>query len=467
MKGVLKASKFIQLPDDFKSKLLKSKVVIPVNDTFIPYFGNRDEIVLLYGSYGSGKSKFVAQDLIEKCRKDEYFKCFYLRKIFEEVRKSFFDDLCTEIEERGLQDEFSYSRRDNSSMIITHRNGNKFVPAGASDSKNLKSIKDASHIVCEEFDQFSNKDFGFLFSRLRTEKAQTQFYGMFNTEPLVEGHWIRETFFNSKQESHLKPLKIFGTYIDNYFINKEDYEAKLRLIANGREHVFQAIANGEFGISSNDNPFFYTYKPEHSTLNDYPIDSNKPIEISFDFNINPCTAVISQKISNIIHVFDIILENQNSYNGLSSLEAVCKTINDKYFLSGKIKPYLVRVTGDSSGRSGSADRQEARTFYYTIANNLRLNEGQINVRKSNLTHVFSGKMCNNAIGKGLVRFWNVNALTTDIGRAFADSNGGLDEAKKKYGLHCVDAFRYLIDLYYSYVGNSFLTDPQRILNNIR
>lgn len=92
----------------------------------------------------------------------------------------------------------------------------------------------------------------------------------------------------------------------------------------------------------------------------------------------------------------------------------------------------MRVTGDSSGRSGSADRQEARTFYYTIANNLRLNEGQINVRKSNLTHVFSGKMCNNAIGKNLVRFWNVNALTTDIGRAFADMDGGLDEAKKKY-----------------------------------
>lgn len=57
------------------------------------------------------------------------------------------------------------------------------------------------HIVCEEFDQFTNKDFGFLFSRLRTEKAQTQFYGMFNTEPLVEGHWIRETFLTLSKKA--------------------------------------------------------------------------------------------------------------------------------------------------------------------------------------------------------------------------------------------------------------------------
>ena len=95
MANVLKASKFIRLPKSLQIKLVRSSHVIPINDKFIPYFGSREKIILLYGSYGNGKSKFVAQDLIEKCMSDKYLKCVHGRKIYDEVRKSFSNRLKT------------------------------------------------------------------------------------------------------------------------------------------------------------------------------------------------------------------------------------------------------------------------------------------------------------------------------------------------------------------------------------
>jgi hypothetical protein len=472
MANVLKASKFIQLPKPLQTKLVRSSHVIPINDKFIPYFGSREKIILLYGSYGNGKSKFVAQDLIEKCRSDKYLKCFYGRKIYDEVRKSFFDELCTEIEERNLEHEFTYSRKDNSTMIITHKNGNKFIPFGASDAKNLKSIKDASHIICEEFDQFTDKDFGFLLSRLRTEKAQTQFYGMFNTEPLVENHWLRQTFFNDKIEHELKPLKIFGTYKDNYFIDHKDYLEKLKLIANGRDYILEAIANGMMGVTFNDNPFFYAYKKDlHYSYSSYQPTNEYFLDISFDFNITPCTALIGQynRSTKTFNVFDLILTDINTIVGNSSLKSLCLKIKQKYIDTGLFVPYRIRVTGDASGRNGSADREINNTFYNTIREILKVPEQNFYVRKANLQHVTSAEVCNavlTTIPINHFTIFDIPELDTDINSAYFDIKQTLDEAKKKHGLHIVDAFRYLIDFWFGMENKRFLKKFDEISYNI-
>ena len=446
MANVLKASKFIQLPKPLQTKLVRSSHVIPINDKFIPYFGSREKIILLYGSYGNGKSKFVAQDLIEKCRTDKYLKCFYGRKIYDEVRKSFFDELCTEIEERNLGNEFTYSRKDNSTMIITHRNGNKFIPFGASDARNLKSIKDASHIVCEEFDQFTEKDFGFLLSRLRTEKAQTQFYGMFNTEPLVENHWLRQTFFNDKIEHELKPLKIFGTYKENYFIDHKDYLEKLKLIANGRDYILEAIANGMMGVTVNKNPFFYALRRNiHFTDERYSLPSNTQLYLSFDFNKTPSTLVIGCVHQKEIAVIDLILCDENTMQGKSPLEAVCNTFKRKYLDSGLItRPYLI-VTGDASGMAGGADKKHNENFYTKIESILGISKSQRKIRKKNIEHKLSQEICNSLIYNcNFMIYKSAELSLLDMEQAQIE-NGKLVKDNKDNGMHITDAVRYYID----------------------
>lgn len=448
MSYVVKASNFIKLPDKERKKLVSSGHFIPINDKFIPYFGNREKIVLIYGSYGNGKSKFVAQDVIEKCRTDKYFKCFYGRKVYDEVRKSLFDELCTEIEERGLQNEFTYSRRDNSTMIITHQNGNRFIPFGASDARNLKSIKDASHIICEEFDQFTDKDFGFLFSRLRTEKAETQFIGMFNTEPLVEAHWIRKTFFSDEIEHELKPLKIFGTYKDNYFINKVDYENKLRLIANGREHVFQAISNGVFGATFNENPFFYALRRNiHFSDERYSMPDNTQIYLSFDFNKSPSTLLIGMVYNKEIAIIDLICCDENTVHGFSPLEACCTKFKQKYLDSGLItRPYII-VTGDASGAAGGADKVKNDNFYTKIERMLGVSKSQIKLRKKNIEHILSQEICNTLIYNCNFKIYkSAELVLLDMEMAqIKDSKLVKGSRDKGEGLDITDAVRYFID----------------------
>lgn len=467
----VKASKFVHLPEEYQQLLVKSGHVIPVNDKFFEYFGSREEIIFFYGSYGNGKSKFVAQDLVEKCRFDDYFKCFFGRKVKDTVRVSLFDEICTEIEERGMEDEFVYSRADNSSMIITHKKtGNKFIPFGADNSRNLKSIKDATHIVCDEFDQFTEKDYGFLLSRLRTKKAQTQFIAMFNTEPLVQSHWITKSFFNKDKPHDVK--MVFGTYKENYFINKEEYDKKLRQIANGREHVYKAIAEGHLGASDNDNPFFYAYsRKKHFTFERYNIDKQQFFDISFDFNKMPCVCVIGQinRLTLRHSTIRVLMATPQTKFGLSSLEALCMLVKEEFIDTGLVVPARIRVTGDAAGNSGSADRQESVTFYTIIMKTLGIYSNQVHIKKTNFLHETSSRVCNYAmteIPEGFFTLVDVQELEDDMNNAYYDEKNTLNEAKKKLGLHIVDAARYLWELWFCYVNGSWIKDPEDMIRNI-
>lgn len=81
-------------------------------------------------------------------------------------------------------------------MIITCKtNGNKFIPFGADKADKLKSIKDPTHIWCEEFDQFAFTDFKHLYPTLRTLRGVNRFIGSFNTHEVLPTHWILKLFF--------------------------------------------------------------------------------------------------------------------------------------------------------------------------------------------------------------------------------------------------------------------------------
>lgn len=244
----VKASGYSRLSVDMRGMLVDNGAV-PVNDIFFDLWEDRTKILLLFGGYGSGKSVFIVDKLLNECLKASYFRCFYGRKVYDTVRVSVFATLCDRIEELHLSHLFSYSRADNSSMVIRCReNGNTFNPFGADNADKLKSVKDPSHIFCEEFDQFTEKDFGVLVSRLRTEKVATQFIGAFNTTTVTDTHWIKQTFFADesslkyKQYSKYSIKKVFCNYTDNHFINKEEYEQTLWIAAAFNETKFKEIS---------------------------------------------------------------------------------------------------------------------------------------------------------------------------------------------------------------------------------
>ncbi len=436
---------------------------IPYNDIFIPIWKSEEDILLLYGSFGSGKSVAIATYLLKLCMELPYFKCLFVRKIKDKVRESVFATLCDVIEENGWQEHFSYSRKDNSSMHILCANGNMFLPFGCDDPNKIKSIRDPSHIWCEELDQFNQEDFTTLYTRLRTQKAKCQFIGSFNTDKVQDNHWIRKIFFpetlnkkdaeESKEEREMLSsaltsiLKIKANYYDNHFIDQEAYYEKLKISACGNERLLQAIAYGEWGVSENDAPWLHCFNYD-THVGDVSFMPTFPIYLSFDFNRDPCTCTLWQfspdrgKKDAFIHCIDEI-------GGKLQLRELCQQIKDKYPSS------LLYVTGDCSGNKGDVGYDSKHATSYTIIRAaLKLGRKQMQPNKFNLLHENSRRLMNVMFNMypNLKISKNCVSLINDCEIAEVDEDSAtshkLRKDRDRFKLDFFDSMRYFFQRYF-------------------
>lgn len=453
------ASLYHTLPED-KIEILKSVGGIPVNDVYVSQFGDRSAIRLFFGGYGGGKSNFVVQDLINKCLNDQYFKCYYGRKVLETVRGSCFETIVETIEDMGIRREFKYSTATNSAMHVTcRRNGNKFVPFGADKVEKLKSIKDPTHIWCEEFDQFEDAkdgkqgDFQLLFPRLRTEKGITEFIGTFNTAPVFPTHWILKYFFpdlydGKKSEfdfmKGVKVSKCFSNFTDNQFINQEEYDARLRLSSGGNTTLYEAIARGAWGVVDNENPWLYNFDYQKH-VKDVKFLPSYPVYCAFDFNVAPFACTLWQFAPDLgtknafIHCIGEIVGNND-------IKQTCDMIRSRYPGS------VLFINGDRSGQNADLGRNQ--TLYQMIASELGINPmRQLILHSANLEHADSWTLCN-------TMFWNYpnlfihpscRELIKDCQRARNDDKGKPYQIKKdrqEYKMDAFDSMRYFMQDYF-------------------
>lgn len=423
------ASLFKPLPADLKKALILSNVC-PVNDAFLPLWGNKNKLNLLYGSYGSGKSVFIVDDLINHAINDEYFRCYFGRKVLDKVRGSVFKTITDRIKELRKAHLFSFSDAPNGTMIIgCKKNGNEFYPFGCDDSDSLLSIKDPSHFFCEEFNQFTFSDFGDIYSRLRTQKADTQFWGSFNTEKIYHSHWIRKVFWDGEFKE--QSFKHKSTFRDNYFIDQEDYYKKLELIANGDPVILNSIANAEWGVLRDGHPFIFRWHRKFITPGLQAIP-HLPIILSWDFNVEPNTCLVGQ-VDGFARAR--ILDEYRLMN--SDPEEICERIlcdyPDKMFL----------VTGDASGMNRIAAKRELNS-YKGIKQVLRLGMGQFKVPSFNPRIKNTRILCNQLLARHADYQFSdrVPYLIMDIEETQADEKGGIDESKDKHKGHLFACWRY-------------------------
>ncbi len=374
--------------------LIKSGIT-PVNDIFYSLWGNNNPINLLFGGYGSGKSVFIQTDLLEKSMQPGYFKCYYGRKVLEDVRGSIHSKFISIIKENGLENDFSFSEEPNGSMVIKNRRtGNLFLPFGASKPESLKSIDDPTHFFLEEMDQFTQNDFALILSRLRTEKSTLQLYGAFNTATVFPDHWILKVLFPELSESteETKELielinfigvtKLFCNYTDNFFINKEDYYNKLKLTAVGDDELLKAIANGEWGTFKGVNPFAHQYKPEKHESKEAVFDPTKQIIIHIDFNIDPFAVGFSHIWRDSVGVHDHQFDEMSIENG-----SIDKMINKGKESYGRYLQSAL-LTGDAMGKIRQIGERDNASLYKQLLRGWGMSETQLRV-KGNPTHVNS------------------------------------------------------------------------------
>lgn len=383
---LIKASEFFSF-DEAHRELLLLGGALPYNDIFEPCWIDNYDIMLLYGGRGGGKSEQVADQLLDECRSEKYFNCYYGRKVFDTVHGSCFETLIAAIKKNKLEHEFKYSEADNSQMVITHiATGNKFRPFGSDKADKLKSIKDPTHIWCEEFDQFTAEDFKELYPTLRTIRGKNRFIGTFNTHSVIPTHWILKVFFPSIYEPDLNETKeddtklfdllknkdvisIFANFTDNYFIDQDSYRDQLWLAASGNYAIFSGIAEGAWGIEVNDSPWLFAFdRQRHVAASELHASTMELLYLSFDFNRNPQACTIMQWPGEAeLQIIEVIKKK-----GIGT-EGICDIILERY------PDYVYLVTGDYSGDTVSSIHKEQVTNYSMIKQKLKLNESQIQI----------------------------------------------------------------------------------------
>lgn len=450
------ASKFFELYDREDLQHFYNLGIFPINDVFKPLFTEDFDIALLYGGRGSGKSDSVTLHLIEECMNEKYFMCLYGRDVYKRIRTSIHKGIVEAIEMLGYQEEFIYGKLPNSSLDIIHKStGNSFIAIGGDNPDSLKSISDPTHIYLEEADQFREEAFTQLGPTLRTIRGKNRMYLLFNTEKVTKTHWLWKTFFTDENKSKKKILKIFSIYTDNYFINQAEYYETLRVNSVGNQHQLEAAANGAWGVQLNKNPFFYAfdYNEHTSDLSDYEFSGTSYIDLSFDFNHTPMTIVVGQfdMGSKCLVILDHI-ESPEVLRNITPIEYVCMEFKRKYIDSGKVLLSHLRITGDASGTARKADRKFTENFYTDIMQTLGVKRSQIHIPKANPMHKQSYLVINymlNELRRGeFLVDRSLEILIDDINKAYPNEKYSLDPAKKEFGLHALDAFRYLQHLWF-------------------
>lgn len=438
---------------------------------------SHDRYIIAYGGRGSGKTESLYIKYLLELFQPYYFRLAYINKEFRNIRDSQYAGFKRVAKSVGLFHKLKFF--DGDYRIVNPQNGNSLIPKGMDDPEKTKGLDEVTAIWWDEISK-SNKveDFTTLNALLRTPKAKyLQFAISFN--PVSQAHWLRKYFFKEENAHELK--EIFkpetylnhSTYLDNEFIDQKAYEKTLIQNSNENPNAYLVNILGDWGVTTNDSPFFYSYdQSKHYSISEYTINNKLPLFISFDFNVNPTTALVGQFDYNTKkgNIFDLILTTPLTTNGLSPLEAACTIVRKKYIESGLFSSYQLRITGDASGKHGSSDRKASDNYYSTIQTILKVNKNQIQVRKANLIHVTSGKIVNRLLRdlpKGYLVINKLKELEEDILLAYSDSDGTLNKAKKEYGLHIVDAFRYLIDLWYAYPLKDINKIDQKITGLIK
>lgn len=442
----IKASQFLRLTKELQ-KISIDNGIYPVNDIFYPVINDDSKILILYGGYGSGKSVFEVDKLIDECLTSTYFRCFYGRKVMDTVRISVFLTLTDRIAERGLEHLFQYSKAENSSMVIRcATTGGSFNPFGADNSDKLKSVKDPSHILCEEMDQFTLKDFGVLISRLRTPKVKSKFIGLFNTTTVKKDHWIKTVFFSDNtpaEFSDYSVTKLFCNYTDNFFLNKSEYEQTLWIAAGFNKQKYEEIAKGLWGADENESPFVYTYD-EKKHIKPTVINPNLEVKLSFDFNVDPITCYVGQDNGQTIWGIEMIkLPNSNIYS-------LCDVIKAKY------GNRLLMVTGDATGRARSALVKDNLNYFKIIKAQLCLGDRQMRQPVSNPTLEENRVLVNAAFHWLDIQLDPVGCkgLIFDIEHVMVTPDGSIekqdrnDPTKQQDALAC---FRYYLNTFFKHI----------------
>lgn len=192
-------------------------------------------------------------------------------------------------------------------------------------------------------------------------------------------------------------------------------------------------------VDVNDKPYLYAFVPAKHVIKSYTPNPHLNLLVSFDFNKEPMTAIVSQKPTvKSLRIFDEIRINSGS------TPEVCDVLIAKY------KSWLGRmtVTGDATGRNRTSLVQGNRNHYDVITQKLGLGKHDLVVPRQNNSHLNSRLICNSVLQNADVQITaSCQETIRDCHFAAVDDKGELIKTVAD-GRHFFDNTRYTIEAAY-------------------
>lgn len=191
-------------------------------------------------------------------------------------------------------------------------------------------------------------------------------------------------------------------------------------------------------VDANDRPYLYAFD-EKKHVREYRPNIHLNLLVSFDFNVEPMTALIGQTptVSQLRVLDEIEVE-------VGSTDEACDKIIAKY------PDWLGRitVTGDATGRNRSSLFKGNMSHYDLITQRLSLKKMDLIVPRQNDSHENSRILCNSVLQNADVAISpSCHKAINDASMAAVDQFGELIKTQGE-GRHFFDNFRYLIHATY-------------------
>jgi phage terminase large subunit len=290
---------------DFSSKAL-------YNSAYVPLFKNDAEFLHLWGSAGSGKSRFAAQKEIVKSfqwdRKNRKTLC--VRKVFNTIKDSIYSELKGVIYQWKLDDCFDILK---SPLQITNRKtGVTFLFIGLDDVEKVKSITGVDRIWIEEATELTQQsELDQLRLRLRGfDKVQITL----SYNPIDEHHWLNTDIHENKPMGH----EFFhSTYRDNEQMLAKDpnYAKFIESTKDTNPNYYRVYGLGLWGQVVEG--LIY---PECKTGVEFPrADGRDDIQFyGLDFGFSDPTALVAQHVRDALPKRELICKEILYESGLDA-----------------------------------------------------------------------------------------------------------------------------------------------------
>jgi len=407
--------------------------------------GNEEKVNRLFygGAAGGGKTLFGCAWQIERRIKYPGTAGLIGRKHLTDLKKSTLQTFNRVFHEHCRATGYTCTLNGQLN-IIDFSNGSKIFLGDLASSPNDPMYErfggwELSDAFIDEAGECPEMAVNTIYSRIR--------FNLINERPSLllcsnpSQGWLKNKWIKEKNG---KPVKLPDNWVyvraklvDNPDIKfREQYEKTLLEMPSSQR---DRLLYGDWDFMSNETPYYNDFNYDINVIEDFTPVQNLPLVISFDFNYDPCSLVISQTI-------------KQKGGGLITFEEM-QEVGGTRPLALRLKKWLdenwkgaIRITGDASGHKKDS-RSGSKTDFDIIQEVLQLPSGFINYNnRRNEALGYSRDIINTLFFKKL---WKIKSncvgLLQDVQTAKPKGDGGeFIKDRDNNKLDLLDAGRYYV-----------------------